>query len=98
MAQYGPPAYIRRANQVQEAFDQLVGRCRRQRDEWLHGIRLRLKLLHAETGSWTALRPCLVGEEQIATLAELARAVGLDLPPTGTETSTGRRARPALAE
>jgi hypothetical protein len=33
VAHYDAPAYIRRARQVQEAFDQLVERCRRKRQE-----------------------------------------------------------------
>jgi len=34
-ARYDVPAYVRRARRVQEAFDDLVARCRKQREEWL---------------------------------------------------------------
>jgi hypothetical protein len=35
LAQYDQPAFARRAQRVEEALDQLLSRCARQRDEWL---------------------------------------------------------------
>ena len=32
---FDAPAYVRRGRRVQAAFEELLDRCRRQRDEWL---------------------------------------------------------------
>src|SRR5262245_40628845 len=55
----GPPAFMRRARQVQDAQDAILERCRRQREEWLHMVRLRLATLAALAGDWQLLRGCL---------------------------------------
>jgi hypothetical protein len=96
-AHYDAPAYVRRARKVQEAFDQLVDRCRRKRDEWLQMVRIRLGLLRALAGDWAALRSWL-GEGPIA----LLRRLEADLKPrlrVPVEPNTSERAlRRALAE
>ncbi|MBV9121764.1 MAG: hypothetical protein JO112_00210, partial [Planctomycetes bacterium] len=71
ISQYDVPAYIRRARQVQEAFDQLLERCRRQREEWLRLVRTRLGLLHALAGDWERLGPWLRDEAQVELLHRL---------------------------
>src|SRR5262245_2578940 len=43
MALQGPPAYIRRANEVQQAFEHLLAHCKARRQEWLKMVRIRLK-------------------------------------------------------
>jgi hypothetical protein len=49
LAQYGAPAYIRRARQTELAYEDLLDRCRTQRREWQRGIRRVLAaLLRAE--------------------------------------------------
>jgi hypothetical protein len=45
VGQYDAPAYIRRARAVEHAYEQILERCRRQRREWLAGVRLHLKWL-----------------------------------------------------
>ena len=40
---YDSPAYVRRALRVHHAIESLLHRCRRQREEWLAGVRLRLR-------------------------------------------------------
>jgi len=89
MSLYDAPAFARRARQVQEAFDHLVGRCRRQRDEWLAVVRMRLGLLGALAGDWDRLRPWLVETEQVDTLrkmhADLAPQLRLPVDRTSSE-------------
>jgi hypothetical protein len=75
IAQHGGPAYMRRARQVEEAFEALLRQCRRQRDEWLTMVRLRLAMLFALAGNWDALGPLLANEDQLAILGELHAAL-----------------------
>jgi hypothetical protein len=70
-AQYDAPAYVRRARRVQEAYEQLLGRCRRQRDEWLRLARIRLGMLRGLAGDWSALTPFLQNEAQTEVLERL---------------------------
>jgi hypothetical protein len=65
------PAYVRRARQVQEAFDELIARCQRQRAQWLETVRLRLGILHALAGDWTALAPYVSDETQLRCLQDM---------------------------
>jgi hypothetical protein len=74
-AQYGAPAYIRRARQVENAWEQLLHRCRLQRDEWLLMVRIRLGLLQGLAGDWAALLPLLADEEQLGVLRYLEAEV-----------------------
>src|SRR4051812_10501239 len=71
MASYDAPAYVRRARGVQEAFEQLVRRCRGQRNEWLAMVRIRLGRLRGLAGDWAALRPLLADAEQVDVLRRL---------------------------
>jgi hypothetical protein len=71
MAQYDAPAFARRARQVQEAFDHLLSRCRRQRDDWLGMVRMRLGTLAALAGDWDRLRPWLADVEHVGALRQL---------------------------
>src|SRR5207302_1426855 len=73
LALYGAPAYVRRAQNVEAAWQQLVERCRRQRHEWLALARGRLATLRDLTGEWTKLEPILAGPAAVATLADLER-------------------------
>jgi hypothetical protein len=59
---YDAPAYVRRARRVQEAFDALLARCRRQREEWLGLARSRLGLLRGLAGQWGVLHPWLAND------------------------------------
>ena len=98
MAQYAAPAYVRRARRVEEALEQVLGRCRQQREEWLGMVRLCLGRLRALAGTWDRLRPWLADENQADTLerlhAELAPQLRLPLGPTRSP----RVLRRALAE
>jgi hypothetical protein len=101
LAHYDAPAYVRRARQVQEAFDQLVSRCRQQREEWLRMVRIRLGTLKALVEDWADLRPWLANEEQVHVLRDLHTALEPRLRlPVGSTTSPRvlRRALRELAE
>ncbi len=75
VAQYDAPAYVRRARRVEEALAALVARCRRQRDEWLEIVRMRLGRLDALAGEWEALAAFLDGDDQPAMLRQLYGAL-----------------------
>jgi hypothetical protein len=97
-AQYDAPAYVRRARRVEDASEELLDRCRRQRVELLEGVRLHLGALRA--GSWDAVRPFLADAEQVAVLDRLhAEAGDPTYPMTGPTDPRGlRRALRALAQ
>jgi hypothetical protein len=97
LAHYDGPAYVRRARRVQDAYDQILDECRRQRDEWLALARVRLGTLRALAGSWEALAPHLAAGESQALqglYAELAPRLRLPVGPT----SSPRALRAALRE
>src|SRR5215470_16854566 len=70
LSYHGAPAYVRRAREVEEAFRALLERCRRQRDEWLGLVRVRLGTLHALAGDWGRLGD-LLDEGQLDELRRL---------------------------
>jgi len=88
LAQYDVPAYVRRAQQVQDAYDGLLARCRQQREQWLLHVRTRLGRLYALAGSWETLANC-VAEEALRLLqrmyAELAPRLRAPVAPTSSE-------------
>lgn len=96
-AHYDAPAYVRRALQVQQAYGELLDRCRRQRAEWLQMTRTRLGVLHALSGDWTALRPYLADEGQLGLLqgmyAELEPRLRVPVEPTTSARSLVRALR-----
>ena len=98
---YDAPAYVRRAQAVQAAFDRLVAQCRQKRDEWLPMVRTRLGTLKALAGDWQALRPLLAEDEQVRTLdtmhADLAPRLRVPVSMT-TSVRTLRRALRELIE
>ncbi len=96
-SRFGPPAYVRRARLVEDAFEALLGQCRRERDERLEMVRTRLGLLHALGGGWDAVRPFLADEEQVAVLerqyAELAPRLRDAVGPTSSRWALRRALR-----
>src|SRR5437762_2690038 len=98
LALHGAPAYVRRAQNVEAAWQQLVERCRRQRHEWLALARSRLAILRGLAGDWSKLEPILGGPDAVAVLADLER----ELQPTARlpaePTTSVRRWRRALSE
>jgi hypothetical protein len=71
LSRFEAPAYIRRARQVEDAYQGLLARCRAQRDEWLGMVRLRVGQLFALAGGPERLLPLLADEAQLALLSEL---------------------------
>jgi hypothetical protein len=98
MSQYDAPAYARRARQVQEAYEHLLSRCRRQREEWLPMIRLCVGRLRALAGDWNALRPLLADDAQVAVLQDLEAALAPRLRVPVEPTSSTRVLASALQE
>ena len=96
-SRFGPPAYVRRARMVQDAFDALLGQCRREREERLEMVRTRLGLLHALGGGWAAVRPFLADDEQVMVLdrlhAELAPRLRDVVEPTSSRWALRRALR-----
>jgi hypothetical protein len=97
-AQYGAPAYVRRARDVEAALEQLLEHCRKQRDEWLPMVRLHLGRLRALAGEWDALRPWLPDEDQVALLRDLEAALQPRLRVPVERTASARVLRRALRE
>jgi hypothetical protein len=97
LARYDGPAYLRRARRVQTSYDELLDRCRRQREEWLGMVRVRLGHLRALAGSWEVLAPCLADERQVGLLEELCAALEPRLRVRIDPTTSARTLRQALA-
>lgn len=71
LSQYDAPAYVRRARRVEDAWEQVLHRCRQRRDEWLLMARVRLGALRALAGAWEALTPLLADEGEVQVLRQL---------------------------
>src|SRR5579884_2608147 len=97
-ALYDAPAYVRRARQVEDAWDQLLDRCQKQRDEWLPMVRVRLGQLRGLAGGWEELLPLLADEEQVAVLRWLEAHLRPRLRAPVERTSSARVLRRALRE
>jgi hypothetical protein len=97
LAQYDAPAYVRRARQVQDAFDELLARCRRQREEWLAMVCTRLATLYALAGEWDRLRP-LLAEDTLRELRELHAELASEVRVPTERTSSVRALRRAVTE
>lgn len=97
VAQFGAPAYMRRANRVETAFTDFIDRLRARRDELLGGVRLHLRFLMDVAGSLDAVRP-FVSDEQFAALSALVAQSGLkERSPTGASIRRLRRPLRELA-
>jgi hypothetical protein len=96
--QYDAPAYARRGQQMQNALDALLAQCRRQREEWLDMVRLRLGVLQALAGAWSALRPFLADDAQVRILEQLAAELKPSLRLPVEATTSARRLGHALDE
>jgi hypothetical protein len=69
VAQFGGPAFLRRAQRAENALTELLHRLRSTRHEWLAMVRLRLGQLHALAGGWESLARFV----SVDSLAELRR-------------------------
>lgn len=98
LARFDAPAYIRRAREVQAAFDQLLEHCRRRRAEWLEIVRMRISVLHALAGDWGNLRPFLADDDQLDLLRYHLAALAAPLRAPVEPTISARALRRALRE
>ena len=98
LGHYDAPAYVRRARQVHGAYDELLARCRQQRQEWLDMVRLRVGLLRALAGDWVALRPFLADDSQVTILRGLHEELAQELRVPVEATSSAHELRRALVE
>lgn len=98
IAQFGEPAFVRRARRVKEAYEHLVYHCRHRRDELLAMVRLRIGILHARAGEWSALRPLLPEEGQIERLQQLHSELKPHLRVPVEPTTSVRKLRATLRE
>lgn len=99
MAQFDAPAYVRRARRVEGAYEQLLERCGRQREEWLPMVRTRIGQLAALAPGWEGLRPLLQCQDQFDAIRRLHDELRPRLRvPIAPATSAGvlRRAVAAL--
>jgi hypothetical protein len=97
-SQYDAPAYMRRARQVQRAYDDLRERCRRRRDEMLRMVCTRLGTLRALAGEWERLRGCLADEQHVESLKSLFDLLQPKLRLEPAVTRSLRTLRRELAE
>ena len=98
LALHGAPAFIRRAQIAQAAWDLVLDRCRRQRDKWLGMVRTRLGMLRALAGDWPVLAYLLRGEADLEVLARLEGDLRPVLRYPAEPTTSSRRLRTALKE
>jgi hypothetical protein len=98
LSQYDAPAFVRRDRRVSEAFEGLLDRCQRQRDEWLDMVRIRIGALCALAGDWGSLAPLLADEEQLHILRQLHVTLEPELRVPIEPTSSLRILRQALRE
>ena len=95
---FDAPAYVRRARNVEQALEYLLAKEGAARDEMLEMPRLRVGVLLALAGEWSALRPWLADDAQVVLLESLHRTLTprLRLPPERTRSS--RALERALSE
>jgi hypothetical protein len=98
LGRYDAPAYVRRALRVQQSYDSLLAACRRQREEWLDMVRIRLATLIALARDWAGLNPFLADDQQCRLLVELHQNLGLKPLVSIPRTPSPRRLRSALRE
>jgi hypothetical protein len=95
MAQFDAPAYVRRARRVEGAYEQLVERCRNQREKWLAMVRTRLGRLVALAGGPDGLPRWFAGDhlDVLCRLhAELRPALRTPVRPTASARTLRRAA------
>jgi hypothetical protein len=94
---HGGPAFLRRAAEVNSAYERLLDSCRQQRKEMLAIVGLRLETLHALAGNWNALRPLIAEQSQLVALTLLHDELNPQLRCPVLPTNSERVLRRALA-
>jgi hypothetical protein len=91
VSQYDVPAFVRRGRRVQEAYQDLLDRCRQQRAEWLAMPALRMGQLAALAADLDHLIPLLASADQVDVLRELQQELKPQLRvPVEPATSRGQ--------
>jgi hypothetical protein len=96
VSHYDAPAYVRRGRRVQEAWQNLLDRCREQRRRWLEMPALRLGQFLALAGDADRLLPLLADAEQVSVLRELEAELRPHLRVPIEPTTSHRQLRAAL--
>jgi hypothetical protein len=94
--QFDAPAYVRRARNTQAAIDQLLDRCRQQRDEWLLMPRLRAGYVVALAWQLENLAPHLADAAEVDVVRSLVDLLQPKLRVPIAPTTALRRLRRAL--
>src|SRR5262249_28770915 len=97
LAHFSAPAYVVRARQVEQAFEDLIHRCTRRRDEWLKDIRRRLSSLCSVEENCNVIRRYMSNDEQFSILLQLSTSPGETKGQPG-QLSFGRATRRELRE
>jgi hypothetical protein len=97
LAQYGGPAFMRRAQRAQAALADLLQRLQQTRQQWLDMVRLRLGQLHALAGGWQRLAR-LIDAASLTALRELFDELQPSLRTPLEMTDHDATLRAALAE
>lgn len=97
-SQYDAPAYVRRARQVEDAYTQLLARCRATRDDWLKLVRVRLGLLRMQAVDWKTLAVHLADASEVDVLERLHDELQPRLRLRVAATTAARTHRRTLGE
>jgi hypothetical protein len=98
IALHGAPAYIRRAQKVQAAWDGIVEQCQRQRNQWLSMVGMRLAVLRALAGEWTSLAAVIPDPAALDPMVTLHREIQPRLRHPVQPTTSQRLLRAAFRE
>lgn len=98
VGQYGGPAFVRRAREMEAAYEQLLEMCRQARAEHLNLVRLRVGTLFALAGTKEQLRTLVASDEDLANLVRLERDVQPQLRVPVAPTNSARVLQQALDE
>jgi hypothetical protein len=88
LAYYSVPAYVRRAREVEDAFDELIAKCARQRDEWLKKVRSRLSCLCAVADDRLAQPSHFADLNQLEVVRRLAASLNIESSQSPGQKST----------
>jgi hypothetical protein len=95
---YDAPAFVRRARRLELTLEELLDRCRAQRERWLGMVRLRVGIVRALAGNWNLLWPLLASPEQVRQLELLHEELQPKLRVTILATTSQYKLRHALKQ
>lgn len=98
LVEHGGPAFLRRAAEVNAAYERLLDVCRKERRELLTMVELRLATLHALAGRWDVVQALLENDAQLEALRDLYEELTPQLRCDTSPTKSASMLRQALAE